>query len=561
MERSRSSKARSAHVKVSSAYIDSVLANIIAGELRLSSFEYSALEDRHKRLERQHRELQDLASAYSAVIRGLSATDGQTVSIDQLQAEAGREGLRAKALEADVLRPLIRESGGLQALISQTNVMRALIDKAGGLRELEQFVSDLRMIRDTLHELRGSRGSAGLAAEVRDLLQSKQKLDGLASEVDGPSGLREKAVKYEKLARAFADVQNTSMLQRPPASDIAMNPARARMISATPLEADPDRDLYEAPPPVAKPNNRTGSNNTPLGALQEQPPDSNLKRKGPENSASSMPAKRPRVDVGRASALLQTSLPAARSNPSDRIAGPKNPSGKRAGTVNIKAQTQAVSAHITDSPLGQSNALDKEGQASFLKARFGTNQAESRGTKTGAVGCELQARTTPPPTKMPDWMRAGVRFGDVGFASATGTPRYSSTPPAQDVEPHMNARLGPIRFSTNISDLPGFLSQTLDNVSGAQTALQAVAAVPADPRLSQMAIWKDYLRHEVAFWVGSSDASTVWDAYQLYDLKRNFQIPGDLLASVTGELSRLIPIAKYSMYEVMPPNQDTCILR
>jgi hypothetical protein len=98
-------------------------------------------------------------------------------------------------------------------------------------------------------------------------------------------------------------------------------------------------------------------------------------------------------------------------------------------------------------------------------------------------------------------------------------------------------------------------------VSGAQTALQAAAIAPLDPRYNQLSIWKGYLRYPVAFWTGASDANAAWDAYQLYDLKRNFQVPSDLLATLAGELSKHIPIAKYSLYETMTPNPDTCILR
>lgn len=632
------------------SYIESFLTNTIAGELQLSNFEYSALKDRYKRLERQHSELQDLASAYSECIRGFSATNGQTVSIDQLQAEAGREGLRAKALEADVLRPLVRETGGIQALISQTSTMRTIIDKAGGLRELELFVSDLRTIRDTLDELRGSRGLLGLPEEVRDLLESKQQLDGLASEVDGPNGLREKAAKYEKLTKAFADEQNASTIRRPAISDAAMNPARARMISATPLDTDPNRDLYEAPPPVAEPNNRTGSNNTPLGALQDQPLAFTLKRKNPENPASSIPVKRLRVDVGRASTVLQASLSASVGKSTNPAAGHENSSGKQSGVnlraestssthfeaterkdgnalfisgVNVEEEAMAllaaedwpgivnlqkikhffvahfnsyaemwaalervaadvkntrggpnkpsvkvfnergkpgrfadvtVDVHIPESLLGRSSNVEIEGKPSSCPF---ASEVEGRSVKTDTLDAAIQAHTAAPPTKMPDWMRTEVRFGHVGFSSAAGAPRYSSTPTAQDVESHADARLGPVRFSTDVPSLPAFSSHASGIVGGAHTALQPVVAVPADPRLDRMTILKDFL-HAVAFWVGTSDAPTAWDAYQL---KRNFQIPGDLLASLTGQLSRLIPIAKYSVYETMAPNHDTCILR
>ncbi|KAF2631726.1 hypothetical protein BU25DRAFT_445804 [Macroventuria anomochaeta] len=548
-------------------------ADSLRNELQLSTFEYSALEDRFKRLERQHSELKDLASAYSEVIRGFSPVDGQTVSIDQLQAEAGRDGLRAKALEADVLRPLIREAGGLQALISQTHTMRTLIDKAGGLRELEQFVSDLRTIRGTLNELRGSQGLIGLASEVRDLLTSKQTYTDLQSELHGPNGLRTKAARYEKLMQAFVDVQTvTSFQQRnataltasratgnvrdlspnshsqpargqqPLAGSAMMNPARARLISATPLESDPDRDLYEAPLPIAKPNNKTGSNSTPLGTPQVQPAaqlanqaerSSNPKRKGPDNAVPSVPAKRPRVDLGRASALVQASLPVANNSSTARAPGPSKFSFIQTGAAAFKTRAQS-------------------------------NRSESAGTVTEDAGSRPQVHTALAPPKMPDWMRGDVRFGDVGFASTPGaqTPTYSSTPLRQDADPHTDTRSGPVRFSTSSSTqhLP-FSTRDQGDGSGAQTALQAAAAVPLDPRYNQLSIWKDYLKHPVAFWTGASDATAPWDAFQLYDLKRNFQIPGDLLASFTGGLSKHMPIAKYSAYEMMAPNHNTCILR
>lgn len=131
------------------------------------------------------------------------------------------------------------------------------------------------------------------------------------------------------------------------------------MISAMPLEYDPDRDLYEAPPPVAKPSNKTGSNNTPLGAPQDQPPEA-LKRKGPENSTSSMPAKRPRVDVGRASALVQASLPAGVGSSTDRVAWSSTLSGDRRASISFRAQSvKGPASRAPGEPLerNDSNAL------------------------------------------------------------------------------------------------------------------------------------------------------------------------------------------------------------
>jgi hypothetical protein len=298
-------------------------ANVSIGELQLSTYEYPLLEDRFRMLERQHRELQDLASAYSEVIRGFSPAASQSIGIDQLQVEAGCEGLRAKALKMDMLRPFLQEAGGLQALVLQFHTMRTLIDKAGGLGELEQFVSDLGSIRDTLDKIRGTQGLDGLALEVKDLLMSHQEHAELRSQVDGPNGLRAKAVRYEKLRQAFAEIPTNTTTHTihnaPPLTYVrpieqiestavpsSMNPARARLISATPLEVDPDRDLYEAAPLVSVPCKKTGSNNTPFGLPQGQTIaplmdqdrcSSTLKRKGNGDSTANIPAKRLRVDI------------------------------------------------------------------------------------------------------------------------------------------------------------------------------------------------------------------------------------------------------------------------
>ncbi|KAJ4352819.1 hypothetical protein N0V95_003927 [Ascochyta clinopodiicola] len=522
--------------------------NSLRSELQLSTLEYSTLNDCFKRLEHQHSDLQDLASAYSEVIRGFPSTEIQNVAIEQLQAEAGHDGLRAKALEADVLRPLIREAGGLQALISQTHTMRTLIEKAGGLRELEKFVSDLRTIRDTLDELKGSRGLSDLASEVRALLTYKQQHAELISQVDGPNGLRAKAARYERLMQAVIDVQNdtqrwqqdpaTSTVssvraspssaqparsQQSPADPAAMNPARARLISATPLEADPDRDLYEPVPPVAKPLNKTGSNNTPLGTPQVQhvASSSALKRKGAEYAASSV-LKRPRVDLDRASALVQASLPPS--------------TYKQVGRGSAQSTAAAVTA--------------------YPKTRAQSSRIESK--KTWAVRAAEQASGLPLPQaqiavatqKMPDWMRADIQFGEVGFGSVptTGGPSYLSTPASPDVEPHADARWGPARLGEIIGGIPTFHFPTPTS-----SALQ-------DPDLKAL---KALFKHPVALWVGSSDgyATSSWDDYQSYDLKRDAQIPDELLVSLLTELAKYVNKGNISTYEQMGPSRETCIVR
>ncbi|UPX09652.1 uncharacterized protein EKO05_0000337 [Ascochyta rabiei] len=523
----------------------------LRSELQLSTLEYSALNDRFKRLERQHSDMQDLASAYSEVIRGFSPTEIQNVSIDQLQAEAGHDGLRAKALEADVLRPLIREAGGLQALISQMHATKTLIDKAGGLRELEKFVSDLRTIRDTLDELKGSQGLGGLVSEVRALLAHKQQHVELKSRVDGPNGLRTKAARYEKLIQAVTDVQNDTQpwkqnptastvssvrasssstqparSQQSPAGPAAMNPARARLISATPLEADPDRDLYEPVPPVAEPLNKTGSNNTPLGVSQVQPvaSSSTLKRKGVENTAPSV-WKRARVDLDRASALVQASL---------------SPS--------------------TDKQLGRGSAQSNTAAGTAgPKTRAQPSRSEYKETWTEQVwGSQPRARKAVATPRMPDWMRADIQFGKVGFGSvpSTGRPAYPSTAPSLDVESHADTRWRLVRLGKISGGVPPSLSARPETCHEGRTA----SSVLQNRDLKAL---KAFFKHPVALWVGSKDGygTSSWDDYQSYDLKRDAQIPDELLVSLLNELVKYVDMGNISRYEQMAPSCETCILR
>lgn len=498
-----------AHYAVGLICLHALIELTVRGELQISALENSALKDRFGRLERQYSELQDLASAYSEVIRGFSPAHGQTVSIDQLQAEAGRDGLRAKALEADVLRPLIREVGGLQALISQIQTMKTLIHNAGGLRELEKFVSDLHTIRDTLHEFRGPRGLDGLVPEVRELLKSQQEHAALKSRVDGPNGLEVKAARYDKLIQAFTDVQRGTV-----AASVMMNPARARLISETPFEADPDRDLYEGPQPVAKPLNKTGSNNTPLGTPQVQAiaqpasqatGSSTLKRESAD-IAPSVSAKRPRVDIGRASAMVHASLIA------------------------------------TNAP------------ATGLKTRAQSRHVESEGTVLKDGGSGLRAQTATAPPKMSDWMRTDVRFGSVGFTPKFGTriPTHSSPPPS---EPHADTRSAPTRFApTNSSSLVTRSAAEWGSLAKEPTVAQARV-------VSANSLESRHMNYPVAFLVYRPDAITNWKTYPISDLKRIPEVPHDLFTFVVGEFSRHVPIAKAAEFHTMGPGMKTCIIR
>jgi hypothetical protein len=260
-------------------------------ELQLASYEYAALEERHRKLADQHSDLLKLCSAYNEVIHGHSSHDEQYLSIDELRAEAGHEGLRGKALEANVLQPRIREAGGLQALVSQLQSVRSLISQAGSLKELEELVYDTRLLQISVDEVGGLQGLHNLISEAESLRLKHQEDAKLRRTLDGPNGLIAKAAKYDMLMQAVTDIQNTPVApaathpasamrmtstplrDKRPVAPLALvttaalgtiNPARASRIGSAPPRDDPDRDLYEPLPPV-QPRNKTGSNREPLG--------------------------------------------------------------------------------------------------------------------------------------------------------------------------------------------------------------------------------------------------------------------------------------------------------
>ncbi|KAF2134383.1 hypothetical protein P153DRAFT_391726 [Dothidotthia symphoricarpi CBS 119687] len=304
-------------------------------DLQLSTYEYATLEDRYGKLWSRHLELRKTASAYDDIIRGFPSHEGQTVSIDQLQSEAGREGLRAKALEADILRPTIREAGGLQALVSQANLVNSLIEQAGGLQKLVESLSETHTLRKKVEDM---------AETSRHESQQHTSLMCELAEV------RTKAQKYEKLQQAFATIQKepadshskqqglaypsltvgrdmnqsrkasmlaSSQSTRSNASSVSitMNPERARLLSGASFDSGFGRDLHNtSPPPVFQPERKTGANSVPLRAPLGLPWRADLnygrlnaKRKEP-GEASGNVAKRPRLNVERASAMVHGSL-------------------------------------------------------------------------------------------------------------------------------------------------------------------------------------------------------------------------------------------------------------
>lgn len=328
------------HCAVSTLKYYTVQPDLLADQLELSAYEYAALEERYRTLQVQHSESRKLGQTLNDVIYGSSSYEDQTVSIEQLRAEAGHEGLRAKALKLDAVRPIIRGAGGLQLMMTQAQSISSLIEDAGGLEELRALVADAHMLRFRVHEVGGLAGIDDLISQVNVLQSSHQELVELKAQLDKPDGLRAKVQKYSKLQQAFyaietgATFDSTQMsqndayplthgtknslatdkkIQPAPTSTMGMNPARAQLLTKAPTR-DPNRDLYEPKPPVTNPHNKTGSNDVPLGqprgGKRSEDMGSKAFEKRRHDGEERVPsvAKRPRVDLGRASALVQATL-------------------------------------------------------------------------------------------------------------------------------------------------------------------------------------------------------------------------------------------------------------
>lgn len=261
---------------------------------------------------------------------------------------------------ADMVRPIFQGAGGLQYMMTQAQSISSMIEEAGGVEELRALVAEAYMLRFRVNDVGGLAGIDQLISQVNLLQGSHQELIELKAQLDKPDGLRAKVQKYSKLQKAFYAIEtgaafdsaHTSQLdayplahgaktsvaatdQGQPTSDIAvgMNPARARLLAKAPIQ-DPNRDLYEPKPPVTNPCQKTGSNDVPLGPTQGgkrcQDLDSKAPRKRRHNDEERVTnvAKRPRVNIGRASALVQATLapsnarPAPSTSNADRISTP-----------------------------------------------------------------------------------------------------------------------------------------------------------------------------------------------------------------------------------------------
>ncbi|CAO2654452.1 Nn.00g111850.m01.CDS01 [Neocucurbitaria sp. VM-36] len=496
----------------------------LRNELELATYEYAALEERYRILQGQHRELRRLASDYNDVIRGSSTYEDQIASMEQLRAEAGQEGLRAKALEADVLRPIVHEAGGLNALKSHIQALRWFVEHAGALEGLEDLVSEAHMFRGKMSEVGGPQAFSYLVSEVRFLRSKQHEHDKLRYEIDELNEFKVKAAKYDKLEQAFNRISNdpTNTAMGPDllrenmpvrideqrscsngASSISaamINPARASRISTTSIEDDPDRDLYEPPAPVTEPQNRTGSNNLPLGrshvsthSVGETSRRKALKRKGHEELPTHA-MKRPRIDVGRASALMQAALPGqstrrakpdltlidwriARASDSDYAMETSRGGRLESLIKNPSVGTAPLSTGVTATTSSSSRSRSDIGLFTYSESRSPNNMALPSGLPV------IKAENTEDEQVNHYGMNIPI-YGHVDLKYTAGTP--------------------------------------------------------------------------IAVWIGSGNPDTVSPPS---DLRKADEIPSDLANFLLGELTKYASEVNINVWNSMPANRDTCILR
>jgi len=296
--------------------------------------------------------------------------------------------------------------------VSQMRSVHSLIAKVGGLRELDELVSDMHTLKVSVDEVGGLQGLRDLIIEGR-LLRSKQQdhLD-LKSRVDGPDGLAAKAAKYNKLMQTFNGVQATTrevstvalvtpVVTVAPTMGPVLNPARASLIASAPLQYDLNRDLYE-PPPLREPLRKTGSNDIPLGHLQpfgrsvSQTPERNVLKREASNQLQNNMAKRPRVDVTRASNVIKSALA---------------PWDANRHWQNQSSQLQLLESTRATSPPAEPRALVK-------LEPFGSTRPHHLRLKNQPNNPVITSNMHPGEMKQP---RSGVLFGGYPIALWIGT--------------------------------------------------------------------------------------------------------------------------------------------
>jgi hypothetical protein len=509
------------HIMLSKYYLRLRLSVVdsSSGQLQLSIEEYAALEERYRTLSGQHDELRKVASTYNDVINGLSAYEAPVPSIKELHAEAGQEGLRAKALEVDALRPLIREAGGLQALALQAQTMRSLMEQAGGLNELIEMVMDAHMLQLRVADVGGLQGLDNLVSQVNILRFEQREFNELKAIIDGPNGLRVKASKYDILQQALTAVEkastnshtqvdhsnagyNSMQTTRSTAqahrnsilsgASAAIHPARALLLSATPDARDPDRDLYE-PQSLGTTVQNTGSNQIPLGLSRSS------KRKYEDELKASV-AKRPRVDIGRASALLQATL----------AAGSTFTPRSNADQLRVPMMRPTFCSH-NERPHHDVQGYRQRGETVHHQIQTNTIQTRSKtAEKTRAT--PINARNNR--SSVDNLLGLGDGISPtVVKTEDTGNQRHTTYP-------------------------IGFVPNNIN----------ANNQVKTSPMVGN---------HPIALWIGSRKKFD----FKSGELKTYNQIPSGLANSLAAEMVKYIQNANVQLWNAMPPNEDTCILR
>jgi hypothetical protein len=500
--------------------------------LKLSTYEYAALEERYRTLSRQHCELRKLTLAYDDVIHGSSPHEDPTASAEELRAEAGYEGLRAKAREADVLSPIIREAGGLQALISQAKSVQPLIEQAGGLHELKKMVAEAHMLRLRAKDVGGSQSSDYLVSQANTVRSEQWKHAEPRANVVDPNELRAKALKYDMLQQAFTAIEKGHTIDRRQGGHVsgktasmeatkstvpdgrraavsepimAMNPDRARLLTTAPSARD--RELYEPRPLKRKASTKTGSNDVPLGPSRagrrsiDQVRVNAPKKRHHEIKTQANLMKRPRVDIGRSSALVQATLV---------------PSSTHAASYKANQLRVAISRPVSTYRDENSEQLHYEEQEDEGRTQPIENIQEevARLIETHAKVVE-KARLTP------------VK-GDGSSIDSLLRPVYDLYQPVVKTE-----------------EPSGKLHATL---------LIASPAIRDNKQGKAATMVGNY---PIALWTGVSYPSS----YNTSDLIKAEEIPSELANFLSTEIMKYVQNIDFKVWNSMPLNSDICVLQ